>query len=385
MIVRSAFDDDDIRALLRGPTDDARAAVAHRLCRRIDKGLAEEERAAAHEILRLMALDAAEAVRRALAVTLRASRELPRDVALRLAADIDAIAAPVLNFSPAFSDEDLAEIVRVAGPEKQLAVAARPALGEAAALALAVHGDEAAVAAAVSNDGARFGDKALGAVLDRFAKSRAVTAGMAYRRMLPLSVAERLVGLVGEEVRRHLVDRHQVSPELALRVALGARERATVDLVDQAARASDLPAFCLHLHRQERLTASLLLRALAAGRMSFVEHGFAELAGVPHHRAWLLLHDGGALGLRALYEKAELPPRLLPAFRAGLETHRALLAEGADYDTLQTRMLERFLTRPGTEASEEDVAYLLERLDRLHDEARPADAEPHAEPLRGAA
>lgn len=369
MAARTAFDDDDIRALLRGPTDDERAAVAHRLCRRIDKGLGDDERAAANEILSMMAEDAADVVRRALAVTLKASRELPREVALKLAADIESIAGPVIGFSPAFTDEDLAEIVRSAGPAKQLAVAERAVLGESATLALAVHGDERAVEAAIANDNAKFANRALGAVLDRFGRSRAITAGMAYRRVLPLAVAERLVDMVGEEVRRRLVDHHQLSAETAMRIALGARERAVVDLVDQAGRAADLPAFCAHLKRQERLTASLMLRAMASGQMAFVEHAFAALAEVPHHRAWLLLHDGGPLGLRALYERAELPSRLLPAFRAGLDTYRLLVAEGHELERLQERMLERFLTQPRGVVPSDEVEYLVERLDRIDRDA----------------
>ncbi len=380
MAVRAAFDDHDIRALLKGPTDDERALVAHRLCRRIDGGLSEADRAHAHEILRVMAADAAEVVRRALAVTLKASRELPRDVALRLAEDIDSIAAPVIGFSPAFTDDDLAEIVRCSGPTKQLAVAERAVLGESTTLALAEHGHEDAVEAAIANDNARFADRALGAVLDRFADSSAITAGMAYRRVLPMSVAERLVEMVGDEVRRRLVDRHQLSPELAVEVALDTRERATVDLIAQADEAADLPAFCGHLHRQGRLSASLLLRAVAAGRIAFVEHAFARLAEVPHHRAWLLLHDGGPLGLRALYERTELPSGLLPAFRAGLEAHRALVAEGADLSRLQERMLERFLTQPRGVAPPADVLYLADRLDAL-----PVGAGQAQELLRGAA
>ena len=203
-------------------------------------------------------------------------------------------------------------------------------------------------------------------MIDRFSDHGPITAGMAYRRSLPLAVTEKLVNLVSEEVRRHLVDNHQLSPETALRVSLGARERATVDLVDQAARTADLAAFCAHLNRQQRLNASLLLRAVAQGQVAFFEWALAELAGVPHHRAWLLVHDAGALGLKALYERAKLPPRLYGAFRCGIDAHHSLQAEGADRDPrrFQQRMLERFLTQ-ATSAPKEDVDYLLDRLDRL--------------------
>ncbi len=367
----AAFSEDDVRQLLRGSSDEDRAVVAHRLCRRIDGGLADHERKAAAEVLRLMAADAAESVRRALAVTLRRSPHLPRDVALKLAADLDTIAAPVIAGSPAFTDTDLCEIVRAMSEAKQVAVASRDALTEPVVSALAAHGCEDALARAVANDNAEFSERSLRATLDRFGTSEPVTAGMALRRTLPLAISERLVAVVTDEVRRQLVDRHALSPATAMRIALGARERATVDLVDQAGRTPDVAAFVQHLHRTERLTPSLLLRALAHGHMGFVEHGLGRLAGLPHHRAWLLVHDAGPLGLKAICDKAGLPGRLHAAFRVGVDTFRTLEFEGVDPANFQRRMLERFLTHPQTPPSE-DVDYLIDRMDALGAEAPEA-------------
>ena len=118
--------------------------------------------------------------------------------------------------------------------------------------------------------------------------------------------------------------------------------------------------------------------------MAFVEHALAELACVPHHRAWLLLHDAGPLGLRALYERAELPERLLPAFRAGVDAHRTLVEEGGDPAQFQQRMLERFLTQPKQAAGEADLDYLLDRLDRITAEEAGASVAA-LEGVRGAA
>ena len=104
----------------------------------------------------LMAGDAAEQVRRALAVTLKASPTLPRDVAMKLAADVESIALPVINHSPAFDDEDLAEIVRSPSALKRTAVAKRSSLSEHVTLAIARHGCEDAVKTACANDNAAF-------------------------------------------------------------------------------------------------------------------------------------------------------------------------------------------------------------------------------------
>jgi uncharacterized protein (DUF2336 family) len=372
-ITRAALTDSDIRTLVRGATEDERAIAAHRLCRKIDAGVSEEERGASEEVLRLLAEDAAELVRRALAVTLRNSPWLPRDVALRLAKDVESVAAPLLSASPAFTDQDLADIVRGASALKQVAIARRQLLSETVTAALVQHGVEDAVKTAIANDNASFSEPSLRTAIDRFAKSEGVTTAIAFRKVLPLSISERLVDLVSDQVRHHLMDKHQLTPDTALQIALGARERATMDLVDQAGRASDMKAFTAHLRTQERLTPSLMLRTLAHGHMSFFEWAMAERSGVPHHRAWLMIHDAGALGLRAIYERGEMPPRLFPAFRAGVDTYHALQAEGAAFtlETFQERMLQRFLTQPHS-GGRADSDYLLEKMDRATN-ARPKE------------
>lgn len=379
---RSALSDADIRVLVKGAEPEERALIAHRLCRHIDRAsLTDEERAEAHRILRILARDAAEQVRRALAVTLKASPLVPRDVANRLARDIESIALPVISFSPVFSDEDLAEIVRVGGPVRQGAVARRPTLGEAVTGAIASYGTPEAVRTAAENQGAAFTEKGLQTAIDRFEAAESVLEAIALRNALPASVSERLVSLVTGELRERLVGGHDVTPETALALSIGTRERASLDLVEQAARAADLPAFVAHLRRGQRLTASLLLRALANGHMGFFEWGLAELSGVPHHRAWLMVHDAGELGLKAIYERAGLPARLMPAFRAAVDAYHAMEFDGGpdDLARFQRRMLQRFLSQP-LAISRDDVDWLLDKIDQL---TPPADLD--AEPAERAA
>lgn len=363
---RARLTDVDIRRLIKAPDEDERAAAAHKLCRSMEAvELTGEDREAAQKILRLLAQDAAEMVRRAMVVTLKASDLIPRDVARRLAADVDSVALPLINFSPVFTDEDLIEIVRGGSAVRQVAVAGRPRVGRDVADAVAEVGCEQAVRTLASNDNADVSEPTLGRCIDRFATSGEVVAAIAYRQVLPLSVTERLVALASAAVREHLVTRHALAPETAIRLAGHARERATMDLVDQASSHADLPRFVANLNDRRALTSSLMLRALARGQMALFEHGMAELAGTPHSRAALMIHDAGPLGLRAIYDRAGMPPRLFPAFRAGVDTWRALQAEGVDTsgDGFRRQMLERFMTqRP--QAPREDLAYLMERLDQ---------------------
>lgn len=328
--------------------------------------LTDEERAEAQDILRVMAADAAELVRRALAVTLKSSPLVPRDVAARLARDAESVAAPILSFSPVFTDEDLIEIVRLGGPVRQVAIAKRPLVSPKLTEVIVTEGVEAAVETVCKNEHAIFADATFDKCIARFEKSEQVLAAIAYRNVLPMAVTEKLVNLVGDKLRDHLLAHHEVSPDLALSIALGAKERATIDLVDQAGRTADVKAFVTHLNRHNRLTASLLLRALAQGHISFFEWAMAELSGVPHHRTWLMIHDAGPLGLKAIYERAGLPARLFGAFRAGVDTFHSMEFDGAEHDSerFRERMMERFLTQP-TGTSRDDVDYLLDKMDRL--------------------
>lgn len=370
---RSALTEEDIRTLVKGATADERALAARKLCRSIDGAppLTDQDRESASEILRIMAADAAELVRRALAETLRSSPHVPRDVALKLARDVESIALPMLHYSPVFTDEDLAEIVRRGGPVRQLAIAQRPTLSRKVTAALSERGSERAAAAACANDNADFAEESLQRVIARFDTSERVLGAIAYRGVLPLSVSERLISLVSEQVRLHLTSHHAVAPEIALQIAMGSAERATIDLVDQAGRAADIRAFVTHLNQGKRLSASLLLRGLAHGHMTFFEWGVAELAGVPHHRTWLMIHDAGPLGLRAIYERAGLPARLFPAFRAAVDTYHSVEFDGGqrDVERFQERMLQRFLTQPQA-AAREDVDYLLDKMDQVSRQAR---------------
>jgi MoxR-like ATPase len=71
--------------------------------------------------------------------------------------------------------------------------------------------------------------------------------------------------------------------------------------------------------------------------------------------------------------------RLLPAFRAGVDAWKSLEAEGGalDRSRLQALMLERFLSSDDVEfyVLQDDLAYLLERLDPRSDATAERGAE----------
>ena len=313
-------------------------------------------------------------------MTLKASPVVPRYIAIKLAKDVESVCLPILSESPVFTEEDLIEIARVGGASRQVVIAKRRRVSFELADTIIENGVERAIEAVCANDNAEISEPSLRRVVERFSRSEPVLSAIAYRKSLPLSVTEKLVKLVSDSVLDHLVSHHEIPPDIAVAIAVGAYERATIDLVDQAGLTGDPGRFVSHLNRHERLTASLLLRSLANGHITFLEHGLAELAKAPHRRARLMVHDAGPLGLKAIYERAGLPARLYPAFRAGVDAWKSLEAEGGfmDRSRLQALMLERFLSSDAVEFNvlQDDLAYLLERLDLRPDTPAELVAKP---------
>jgi len=374
--IRPQLTDQDIHRLMKGETPEQRASVAHRLCRRMALDvLSDHERKYAEEIMGILAADAAELVRRTLAVTLRNSPVLPREIALKLAQDVEAVAIPLLQESPVFTDEDLIELVLAVTSAKQAAIAGRESLSVTVTEVISEHGALEAVRTLTANSGAEFSDHAYEEALRRFGKDEAVQGGLIRRDYIPTHIAEKMVSLVSGQMFDMLVNRHELPAQMAIDLAAGARERATVDLVEQAGRSHDLPRFVSQLNLNGRLTHSLLMRALCCGQMPFVEHALAELSGVAHQRVWLMIHDAGPLGLQAVFDRAGLPRKLLPAFRAAVNVFHETEHDGGPNDRarFRARMIERVLTQFQA-IPKADLDYLLEKLDYYSEIAAAEEA-----------
>lgn len=247
--IRPQLTEDDILRLMRGETPEQRASVAHRLCRRIALDvLSDREKSFAEEIIGILAEDAADLVRRTLAVTLRSSPVLPREVAIKLAHDIEAVAIPLLEDSPVFTDEDLVELVLSVTAAKQAAIASRESVSITVSEVITEHGAVEAVRALATNRGAEWTDKSFDDTLRRFGRDEIVQAGLIKRDFIPTHIAEKMVSLVSGQLFDILVNRHELPAQLAIDLAASARERATIDLVEQAGRTNDLPRFVSQLN-----------------------------------------------------------------------------------------------------------------------------------------
>lgn len=364
----SSLSQQDVARLLADPSTDVRAEVAGKLAQEIDSPkLTPAELQIAQDIVRAMAKDASIVVRSALSHCLRSAKRLPHDVALRLAHDVEAVALPILADSSVLTDADLVAIVRGGAAAKQEAIAGRPNVSEEVSDALVANAGEGAVVVLMKNATARISDQSLGLAVDRFPESRAVTESMVTRQHLPATVAERLVALVSDQFTNYLVMHHELSPALATDLVMQGRDRAIMHLLGDSDQ-TDVVELVRQMHRSDRLTPMLVLRALCMGDKEFFTGALAVMAKIPLANARILIDDAGHDGLASLYARAGMPPKLLPAVRVALDVVDSTGLDGGEHDLerYRARVLGRILTQ-FEDFERDDLDYLLDKLgDVLH-------------------
>ena len=122
-------------------------------------------------VLRELAADQFPKIRAIVSQHLKSSDQVPKDIVLQLAQDLEAIvAAPVLQFSPLLSDEDLLAIIAAGRESGALsAIAKRQALGGDVSEAVAQTLDPKAVGALLANDSAQLREDTLDWIIDNAA------------------------------------------------------------------------------------------------------------------------------------------------------------------------------------------------------------------------
>lgn len=355
----------DVDRLFSEPTEEAREEIAQKVASQFSNvTLMPRERELAQEILGFLVLDVCAHVRAALALALSDLPNAPHDIVLKLAHDVDEVAEPVLLYSTVLSDEDLAELVLSGSPKRQQLIAGRSNLGPVASGAIASTADRETVLVLVANEGVIIRPEFFETILQRFPGDEGILDPMSQRHDLPLRLVERIVTQVAGHLRRHLVERYKIDPDIADVLETQARERSLVEMLDHSAN-DDLELVICQLAESKMLTPELLLRAACAGKMKFVERGFAALTSIKVERAVRLIHDVGPLGYRALHARASIPELYFAAFRAALDVLHDCAKRRLKPDSRELSRLMMARIAPhysNIEADELDL--LLDRLTR---------------------
>lgn len=306
-------------ALLAEPSTAVRGGVATEVAQQFAAGaMTERERGLALQILDHLAVDVARQVREALADQLKSCPTLPPALVRRLAADIESVSLPVIRSSPVLGEDDMLVLVRNGSTAKRIAIAGRESVPTQVSAALVDTGDSSVVATLLDNSGARISEQSLHKVIDQFESDDDIQDRLVKRVNLPLTVVDRMIETVSDTLRARLIERHGLPWAFAHELAKQAGEGALIGRVIADPRVSEVERLVHDLYGKNMLTPTLMLRALCMGDSHFFEVAIARVAGLPVENAMQLIYDHGPLGLKAIYEKAHLPPDFFPAFQTAV-------------------------------------------------------------------
>ena len=359
-----------VRTASAGERAEATSALARAY---LYSDLSPDDLAAAEGAMLMLLDDASPLVRRALADALAASPDAPPAIVFALAGDQPMIAAPVLALSPLFIDADLVDAAATGGPEVQAAIASRAALPRAVSAAIAEVGTAESCLILVENADADIAPLSADRIVERFGHLAAIREALLARDDLPVATRQTLVARLSEMLAGFVAGRAWLDVDHARRITRDACEKATIAIA--AAPNTEVRSLISHLRVTGQLTAGLILRALLSGNVALFEEALAELADMPVARVSSLVHDSGSAALRALFDRAELPPSTYPAFKEAIEAMRegGFISEPGDATRLKRRMIERVLTRC-EDADLGELAPLITLLRRFATEAAREEA-----------
>ncbi len=366
-----------VRTASAGDRADATSALARAY---LFSPLSTDDRAAAEGAMLMLLDDPSPLVRRAMAEVFASSQMAPASVVHALAGDQPDVATLVLERSPLFIDTDLVDLVATGCSAIQAAIARRPMLQRAVAVAIAEVGSGEACLVLLENGEADIAPFSIDRIVARHGHLAAIRECLLSRDDLPAPTRQALVAKLSQALADFVSARNWLGKDRALRVVKEACEKATVTLAAESA--AEVRPLVRHLRETGQLTAGLVLRALLCGNAYLFEEALAELSGMRLDRVAGLVHAKGNTGFRALYDKAGLPASTFPAFREAIAAmhEEGFIGDAVGATRLKRRMVERVLTRCES-MSLGDVEPLMTLLRRFATEAAREEARAFCEEL----
>ena len=301
------------RALAEDIEEDVRAELAHKIAR-LMPGLEARESAETVTLtiatLEVLARDSAVRVRAILADEIKHLDCIPRDVALRLARDVEAaVAAPVLEYSPLLSDADLMEIIACGQVQQALsAIARRQTVSEDVSDALVQSLDVPAISALLVNPNALIRKATLETIIEQAEEIQSWHLPLVLRADLSARAIRRIGGFVGAALLEQLMGRSDLSE--TTRAHLGRRLRARLEQPETDPASPQSAAEIVTAARAAGTLDDAFVEtvALSANR-ELVTLALAALAQVPEATVRKILAQRSAKPLVALVWRAHLSMR----------------------------------------------------------------------------
>jgi uncharacterized protein (DUF2336 family) len=303
------------RKLADDTSGDVRAELARKIGRLLPELLASEREAVCQqtlETLEKLAADQVAHVRAILAEEIKQLDCVPRTIIARLAHDVEeAVAVPVLEYSPLLWDEDLIEIVASARAQGAIAaVARRRGVSEEVSEAIVATLDIPAIATLLANPDARIREGTIEALVEQADATLAWHSPLAMRADLSLRVLRRIAGFVSAALLEQMAQRHALDDETLTYLNRCVRARLHEEALHSNEHEDKAAAEVAAAEKEGKLNEGFIEKAVEGGQRDAVIAALAKLTGSPRSKVEKVFASRNAKAITALAWEAGLTMRI---------------------------------------------------------------------------
>ncbi len=346
----------DVERLLHDDSPDSRTSVLEKIAHTYNREhFHGRERDIAEQVFRLLMKDVALRVRETLSERIKNNVNIPRDIVLHLANDVESVANPVLTNSKVLSDADLVSIVEKSHDMgKLIAITRRDAVSPRVSDALVETRYAPVMTSLLENEGALLSDRAFSKIVDDFRANETVIEALSKKPKLPITIVERIITQVSAKVAAELKERYKLSDQELAKGTTHAREDFMVQLLENDLTQEEVEELVTHMAQEDRLTPSIVMTALCRGQLLFFSVAMAQFAGIAVKNAMKLIADRGTHGFNGLYEKSGLPESMIDAVRLLLRAVQDMKSDSSIPGSVlyANRLAERVIVAAGSQQIE---------------------------------
>ena len=334
------------------------------------------ERKLAEDIFRIMVEDVEISVRQILAECLKKSRNIPNDIVNKLIHDENSVSIPFIKYYEDLKDSDLIGILNAQNIDKQKAVAQRRNLSNDVSAYIVDKCSEDVVITLISNNSANIYEKTYQNILDKYSSSENVKRCLVYRSELPVTVISRLIQHLSEELQKRLILTHNLPADIASDIIEEVKEKATLKVSAEYSSDKQIEELVHELYSSNKLTPSLVVRAICMGDLKFFEYSIVYLSNTPITEVRKILCNTQVdFVIRNLLRKAFIPKNLFPAVFSALKVIKDIRFDmkNSNSQTFSHKVIERILSYSNAEdeLDRKDIEYLISKIDWKHRRPSP--------------
>ncbi|NOZ42032.1 MAG: DUF2336 domain-containing protein [Alphaproteobacteria bacterium] len=299
--------------LVRDDDVDVRQELSRKIARMLPDLGADEVtniREKAIEILEILANDQFPQVRRIIAEELKTYDCVPKYIIMRLANDDQLeVCAPVLEYSPMLSSEDLKEIIAATTVDGALkAIASRAHVDEDVSDAISVSLDIPAVTALLANKNAQIRESTLDAIIDQAAEAEQLHHPLVTCANLSIRAIRRIAGFVASSLVNQMISSYDLDETIAEDLLSRVRKRIKATGLD-AEDKDTLENQAQKFHQQGLLDDAFIENTIKNHQRELLRLCLAQMAKMPLRSIEKILNSKKPRRVIALAWRCELNMR----------------------------------------------------------------------------